>query len=160
VRLGMRSPARAGPHGGIVPAMRLLIAPAAKLAVAVLLVVAVSAPTGAAATSGGGRVCGLLHARVPYATAGGGPVWRVYSHGNVSCRNAAAVLDAVMHLHGQDHSHGFESNSYFTYRGWTCPYGQMGSQVCFLGSTRHPRAEAWALRCSENPCPTDRPPDL
>ncbi len=148
--------------------MRLVLAPAARLAVAMLAILAVvavvaaSAPAGAGATaaSGAGRVCGLLHARVPYATAGGGPVWRVYSHGNVSCRNAAAVLDAVMHLHGEDHFHGFESNSYFTYRGWTCPYGQMGSQVCFLGPTSHPRAEIWALRCSENPCPTDRPPAL
>lgn len=106
----------------------------------------------------GGRVCGFLHARVPYSTRAGGPVWRVYARGHASCRAATGVLDAVMHLRGADHDNGAQSNSYVTYRGWTCPYGQMGSQLCFLGPTGHPRAQALADRCSEAACPSNRVP--
>ena len=105
-------------------------------------------------------MCGFIHARVPYSTHGGGPSWRVYARGAVSCGDAAAVLGAVMHLRGREHSHDGEAGSYLTYRGWTCPFGQMGVQTCLLGSTTHPRAQAFALRCSENPCPADRVPDV
>lgn len=108
----------------------------------------------------GGRVCGVLHARVPYSSAGGGPTWRVYVRGVASCGAASGTLDAVMHLHAKNHDNGSESNSYFTYGDWTCPYGQMGSQACFLGSPSHPRARALALRCSEVRCPTRRAPDF
>ncbi len=107
-----------------------------------------------------GRVCGHLHAVVPYSTTGGGPAWRVYVRGDASCGAASGTLNAVMHLHAKNHDNGSESNSYFTYSGWTCPYGQMGSQVCFLGSPSHPRARALALRCSEVPCPARRAPDF
>lgn len=128
---------------------------------AVLVVAAVLVPAGAvAAGSGGGRVCGFIHAHVPYSTRGGGPAWRVYSRGEVSCQEAAGVLGAVMHLHAENHSNGSEANSYFTDGDWTCPYGQMGSQSCLLGSTSHPRARTLALRCSEDPCPADRPPQF
>ena len=132
-----------------------------RMLAAVLVVAAVTLPAGAvAAGSGGGRVCGFIHARVPYSTRGGGPVWRIYSRGAVSCREAATVLGAVLHLHAKNHSNGSEANSYFTDGEWTCPYGQMGVQTCALGPTRHPRAEAFALRCSENQCPAHRVPDV
>ncbi len=108
----------------------------------------------------GGRVCGLLHVRVPYSSAGGGPAWRAYVRGNASCQTASTTLDAVMHLRGKNHDNGAESNSYFVYGHWTCPYGQMGSQVCLLGSPSHPRARALALRCSEVRCPARRAPDF
>lgn len=105
-----------------------------------------------------GKVCGSLHARVPYSRAPGGPLWRVYVRGNAPCRSAVRALGAVMHLHGANHSGGSEVNSYFTYEGWTCPYGQMGIQTCFLGPSSHPRASAFADRCSQAPCPVDRVP--
>jgi hypothetical protein len=115
-------------------------------------------PAGHAA--GGGRVCGFLHARVPYSTHGGGPVWRVYVRGGASCSSATTALDGVMHLRGANHNNGSESNSFFTYRGWTCPYGLMGIQSCVLGSLQHPRAKALAHRCSEASCPTNRTPEF
>lgn len=106
----------------------------------------------------GGHVCGFFHAHVPYSALSGGPRWRAYVRGATSCSAATNTLDAVMHHRGTDHFNGSESNSYITYRNWTCPYGQMGVQLCFLGSTRHPRARALAHRCSETPCPSNRVP--
>ncbi len=63
-----------------------------------------------------------------------------------------------MHLHGKNHDNGAENNSYFTYGDWTCPYGQMGTQICVLGSPSHPRAKALAEQCSEVHCPARRAP--
>jgi len=127
-----------------------------------ILLVAVLALAGLACTpawaSDGSGVCGFLHARVPYSTRAGGPAWRVYVRGQISCGAGTEALAAIMHRRGHNHGNGSEANSYFTYRGWTCPYGQMGSQFCFMGSARKPRARALALRCSEVQCPSAAPP--
>jgi len=102
------------------------------LAIAFVVASSVVVPVQAASNR---RVCGLIHAHVPYsADPHGGKPWRIYVSGVTSCHVAEQTLNAVMHLRGANHFNGYESNSYVTYRGWTCPYGQMGSQVCFLGS--------------------------
>lgn len=108
-----------------------------------------------------GRVCGLIRADIPYSRdPHGGQRWRVYVYGAASCHTAERALDAVMHLHGVNHSNGFEDNSYVTYRGWSCPYGQMGTQVCFLGTPSKPRVQASALDCSVVKCPVDKAPSF
>ncbi len=150
----------AGGVTGAPPMPHLLMAFAVAGSLSLIAGPRVAAGQAPAQDAAGGRVCGFLHARVPYSTAGGGPAWRVYVRGGASCGAAAGPLNAVLHLQGVNHDNGSESNSYFTYGDWTCPYGQMGSQVCFLGSPSHPRARALALRCSEVRCPTGRAPDF
>lgn len=111
--------------------------------VAALVATVLAVPAAAAST---GRSCGVIHAHVPYShNPHGGKSWRVHVSGQASCRTAEQTLDAVMHLHGIDHYHGLEANSFWTYKGWTCPYGQMGVQTCYLGPAAKPRAEAYAL---------------
>ncbi len=128
------------------------------LAIAFVVAALVVIPAQAASSR---RVCGLIYARVPSsADPHGGKPWRVYVSGMASCHTAERTLNAVMHLHGTNHFNGYESNSYVTYRGWTCPYGQMGSQVCFLGSTRRPRARALARNCTTVKCPATKAPSF
>jgi hypothetical protein len=66
------------------------------------------------------------------------------------------VLSAVMHLRTAAHVGSDNANSYFSYRGWRCSFGQMGDQPCWLPVTRPYRAAAIALNCADQPdggCP-------
>lgn len=141
------------------------------------IVVAVSAASSAAPSAGAARVaarasstvttCGYIHASVPYTHHGTADRWRVYVKGATTCASAAAVLDAVMHLHGEQHQGSSEVDSYTIDAGWLCPFGNMGEQLCELPTRlpAHPpiRAHALALDCATPPrgCPAHvTPADL
>jgi hypothetical protein len=100
------------------------------------------------AGSGSPRACGFVHASVPYSRHGHHDRWRVYVRGNASCASARGVLNAVMHLRATAHNGTSNADSYFTYRGWTCDFGQMGSQSCWRPKRRPYRASALALDCA------------
>ncbi len=115
-------------------------------------------PTGGIAASRG-RVCGTLRASVPYTHNGTAKRWRVYVAGNTTCGAAEATLDAVMHLRATLHQGASEASTYLTYRGWSCPAGQMGVQECLKPHRTPPyAAQALALDCSEVQCPTRHAP--
>jgi hypothetical protein len=80
--------------------------------------------------------------------------------GTSSCHSAERVLGAVMHLRAAPHPGRDEADSFFSYGSWICPFGNMGSQECFLpgGSPSRPRAKALAVECSINGCPSAGPP--
>lgn len=107
--------------------------------------------------------CGYVHASVPYTPHGQAEKWRVYVKGDASCATAVKILDAVMHLHGKQHLGSSQAGSYFTYDGWLCPFGDMGTQVCELPThlpAQEPiRAHALALDCTtpERGCPARVP---
>jgi hypothetical protein len=133
----------------------------------VVLVAAIGALAVVSATSAGAsrvRTCGYVHASVPYSSSGQADRWRVYVKGSASCTTAVKVLDAVMHRRGKPHFQGGEANSYNTYRGWVCPFGHGGVQICQLPARLpdHPpiRAHALALGCTlaEHGCPLSLPP--
>jgi hypothetical protein len=115
------------------------------LLLALATVLLVSAPGAGAA---GSRRCGVLRASVPYSRRGHGDEWRVYITGATSCRAAQQTLDAVMHLRGKEHRGTGEADSFFAYRGWTCPFGNMGSQLCSFPARAPVRARALALDCT------------
>jgi hypothetical protein len=114
----------------------------------------------AASAAGSGRVCGFVRASVPYSSHGSSNRWRVYAAGATNCRSAERILGAVMHLQATPHEGADEADSFFSSGDWTCPFGDMGSQECFLpsGSPSRPRAKALAVECSLNRCPSGRPP--
>jgi hypothetical protein len=109
------------------------------------------------ASASDGRVCGFVRASVPYARHGNAKRWRVYVSGPATCGSAEAALTAVMHLQAAQHQGSSEASSYFTVDGWRCPFGNMGFQTCER-PTHAPRAEALAVECSINACPSGRPP--
>jgi hypothetical protein len=110
------------------------------------------------AGSGSPRQCGFVHASVPYSRHGNHDRWRVYVRGSASCASAKGVLNAVMHLRATAHNGTTNVNSYFTYKGWTCDFGQMGSQSCWRPKHRPYRASAVALDCaSTGGCPARLP---
>jgi len=111
------------------------------------------------AGAAGSRRCGLLHASTPYSRHGHHEPWRVYTAGATSCRTAERTLNAVLHLEAKAHSGSDEANSFFTYRGWTCPFGNMGTQLCDLPAHAPFKARALALNCDvvDGGCPK-RPP--
>jgi hypothetical protein len=110
------------------------------------------------ASAAGGRVCGSIRASVPYARHGNAQRWRVYVSGNASCRSAEAALVAVMHLQAAQHVGRSEVDSYFTAGSWRCAFGNMGFQTCVLPARAPYRAQALAVECSLNACPSSRPP--
>ncbi len=71
--------------------------------------------------------CGFVHASVPYSHHGHHDRCRVYVRGTASCAAARDALNAVLHLNAVAHYGTDNANSYFTYRRWTCDFGQMGS---------------------------------
>jgi hypothetical protein len=119
---------------------------------------ALSAAPVAGAT--GGRVCGFVRASVPYSAHSSANRWRVYVAGASTCGSAQKVLSAVMHLQATAHPGSDEAHSFFSYGGWICPFGDMGSQRCSVpaDSPSRPRAKALAVECSLNRCPSSRPP--
>lgn len=116
---------------------------------------------GHAASPPGVTTCGYIHATVPYTRQGSAERWRVYVAGASSCASTTKILDAVMHLQARPHFGRSEVNSYFTYDGWLCPFGNMGSQTCELPTQlpAHPpiRAHAIALDCTVRGCPAHMP---
>ncbi len=156
---------------------RVGILPAACAALVALVTAGASARAGATTAGGApaaGRAvanaatssvpsCGYVHASVPYTSHGQAEKWRVYVKGDASCATAVKVLDAVMHLRGKQHLGSSEAGSYFTYDGWLCPFGDMGTQTCELPAhlPAHPpiRAHALALDCTtfERGCPARVP---
>ncbi len=120
-------------------------------------------PAVRAANAPNAITCGFIHASVPYSSRGHAKEWRVYVTGKASCATATKVLNAVMHLHGVEHSQAGEAGSYVTDSGWICPFGQMGEQTCELPTRlpAHPpiRAHTLALSCAgaEERCPRDVP---
>jgi hypothetical protein len=127
------------------------------LALALTAAVLLSAPLTDASVSG---TCGFIRASTPYSRHGRRDKWRVYITGATSCRTAQQTLDAVMHLEAKEHLGADEAHSFFTYRGWSCPFGDMGSQSCVLPARRSPKAQALALDCAvvAGGCPTRVPP--
>jgi hypothetical protein len=110
------------------------------------------------ASASGRRVCGSIRASIPYARHGNAQRWRVYVSGSASCQSAEAVLGEVMHLQAAQHVGRSEASSYFTAGSWRCPFGNMGVQTCELPAHAPYRAQALAVECSLNACPSSRPP--
>lgn len=106
--------------------------------------------------------CGFIHASVPYSRRGNRNRWGVYVAGRASCATSKAVLSAVMHLRASAHVGKDNADSYFSYHGWRCAFGQMGNQPCWLPATHPYRAAATALNCDDHPdggCPARIPHD-
>jgi hypothetical protein len=122
-----------------------------------------SAAGASAASAPASSRCGVIRASTPYSRHGHSEEWRVYRTGDVSCQTAERTLDAVMHLQAKQHVGASEAGSYFTYKGWTCPFGDMGQQLCDLfpghSLSGHPRAQALALNCAvvDGGCPKRAP---
>jgi len=67
-----------------------------------------------------------------------------------------------MHLRASAHVGKDNADSYFSYHGWRCAFGQMGNQPCWLPATHPYRAAATALNCDDHPdggCPARIPHD-
>jgi hypothetical protein len=120
------------------------------------LIVLVLAQT---ASASGGRVCGFVTASIPYARHGNADRWRVYVSGAATCHAAEATLATVMHLDAAQHVGRDEASSYFTVGSWRCPFGDMGIQTCEQPAHAPYRAQALAIECSVDTCPSNRPPD-
>jgi hypothetical protein len=119
------------------------------------LIVLVLAQT---ASASGARVCGFVTASVPYARRGNADRWRVYVSGAATCQAAEATFSTVMHLDAAQHVGRSDASSYFTVGSWRCPFGDMGVQTCEQPAGARPRAQALAVECSSNSCPSSRPP--
>ena len=113
---------------------------------------------GTANASRGGHVCGFIHASVPYSQHGSRHRWRVYIGGDTTCHEGEKVLSAVMHLGGVVHQGSSEASSFITLKSWRCPFGNMGTQLCEIRERAPFLAQALAVNCAENPCPSSRTP--
>jgi hypothetical protein len=125
-----------------------------------VLLVLVALPAGGQAATKG-RVCGTLRASLPYSRHGSADRWRVYVSGSASCRGAEETLDAVMHERATLHQGQSEAATYFSYRSWSCPAGNMGVQTCVKPHRTPPyAAQALAVDCHLNPheCSAVKPP--
>jgi hypothetical protein len=69
-------------------------------------------------------------------------------------------LAAVTHLEASEHLGNNDATSYFIYRGWRCPFGDMGFQSCRIPARAPYRAKILALDCSiaSGGCPRRLPP--
>jgi hypothetical protein len=76
--------------------------------------------------------------------------------GHVKCSVAVAVLRAVDSGKGKVVEHGSSADSYVLYRGWLCPFGNMGEQTCEHSGhpVNNPSQDIASLSCSiERGCP-------
>jgi len=130
-----------------------------KPALLLLIVAATVMVLAPGAGASGSRRCGLLHASTPYSRHGHSEPWRVYISGATNCKSGERTLNAILHLEGKTHSGSDEADSFFTYRGWTCPFGNMGTQLCNIPTRAPFNARALALNCDlvAGGCPK-RPP--
>ena len=145
-------------HGGTRVLARVLVTlcTVACLAPASL---AAGAPTGQMSALRVNR-CGFIHASVPYSRHGNRDRWGVYVSARTTCAAAKTVLSAVMHLRASAHEGSGNANSYFSYDGWRCAFGQMGDQPCWQPVTHPYRAAAIARNCADQPdggCPVRIP---
>jgi hypothetical protein len=93
--------------------------------------------------------CATFHAR--------GAEYGVYiADGHVGCNVATAVLRAVDSGKGKVVNNGNSANSYVLYKGWLCPFGNMGEQTCEHSRqpVNNPSQDIASLSCSiERGCP-------
>jgi hypothetical protein len=94
--------------------------------------------------------CETFHAR--------GSEYGVYiADGHVRCSVAVGILKAVDSGKGKIVEHGSSADSYVLYRGWLCPFGNMGEQTCEHTenpAVSNPSQDIASLSCSiERGCP-------
>jgi hypothetical protein len=93
--------------------------------------------------------CGTFHAK--------GAEYGVYiADGHVKCSVATAVLRAIDSGKGKIVEHGSSADSYVLYKGWLCPFGNMGEQTCEHSGhpVNNPSQDIASLSCSiERGCP-------
>jgi hypothetical protein len=93
--------------------------------------------------------CATFHAR--------GAEYGVYiADGHVKCSVAVGILEAVDSGKGKIVEHGSSADSYVLYRGWLCPFGNMGEQTCEHSGhpVNNPSQDIASLSCSiERGCP-------
>jgi hypothetical protein len=89
-----------------------------------------------------------------------GKRWGVYvAKGKVGCTAAGAVLKGVLAGKGTNIDNGSSANSYIVYKGWLCPYYQMGIVTCEYATkpVAHASRQIFGLSCStevgEPACP-------
>jgi hypothetical protein len=93
--------------------------------------------------------CGTFHAK--------GAEYGVYiADGHVNCGAATGILKAIAGGKGKIVNRGSSADSYVLYRGWLCPFGNMGEQTCEHSSrpVNNPTEDIASLSCSiERGCP-------
>lgn len=93
--------------------------------------------------------CATFHLR--------GAKYGVYiADGHVKCGVAVGILKAVDSGKGKIVNNGDSANSYVLYRGWLCPFGNMGEQTCEHSGhpVNNPSQDIASLSCSiERGCP-------
>jgi hypothetical protein len=89
-----------------------------------------------------------------------GKRWGVYvAKGKVGCATAGAVLKGVLANKGTYVNNGSSANSYVLYKGWLCPYDQMGIVTCEFATrpVAHAGRQIFGLSCAtgvgEPACP-------
>jgi hypothetical protein len=94
--------------------------------------------------------CATFHAR--------GAKYGVYiADGHVGCGVATGILKAIDGGKGKIVNNGASANSYVLYKGWLCPFGNMGEQTCEHSGhpVNNPSQDIASLSCSiERGCPT------
>jgi hypothetical protein len=76
--------------------------------------------------------------------------------GHVKCSVAVGILEAVDSGKGKIVEHGSSADSYVLYKGWLCPFGNMGEQTCEHSAdpVENPSQDIASLSCSiERGCP-------
>jgi hypothetical protein len=93
--------------------------------------------------------CATFHAK--------GSRYGVYiADGHVKCSVAVGILEAVDSGKGKIVEHGSSADSYVLFRGWLCPFGNMGEQTCEHSGhpVNNPSQDIASLSCSiERGCP-------
>lgn len=86
-----------------------------------------------------------------------GAEYGVYiADGHVGCSVATGILKAIDSGKGKIVEHGDSANSYILYKGWLCPFGNMGEQTCEHSKhpVSNPSQDIASLSCSiERGCP-------
>jgi hypothetical protein len=93
--------------------------------------------------------CATFHAR-------GAEYGAYIADGHVKCSVAVGILEAVDSGKGKIVEHGSSADSYVLYRGWLCPFGNMGEQTCEHSGhpVNNPSQDIASLSCSiERGCP-------
>lgn len=107
------------------------------------------APQAVAADTHLASRCATFHAK--------GAEYGVYiADGHVNCGTATRVLKAIDSGKGKIVEHGSSADSYVLYKGWLCPFGNMGEQTCEHSGhpVNNPSQDIASLSCSiERGCP-------
>ncbi len=86
-----------------------------------------------------------------------GSKYGVYiADGHVKCSVATGILRAVDSGKGKIVEHGSSADSYVLYKGWLCPFGNMGEQTCEHSGhpVDNPSQDIASLACAiERGCP-------